>query len=129
MRYTDEAMHLLLDGAGIEQVDSAATEFGMALGPLRIMDEIGLDTSLAAGRVLLAAFPDRVAALPLLPLLVKRKQLGQKSGGGFYACIPRRNAVRSRSAPIRRHWRSSNITPSETIRRRPRRFCIGCFCR
>ena len=33
LRYTDEAMHLLMDGAGIEQVDRAATEFGMALGP------------------------------------------------------------------------------------------------
>jgi 3-hydroxyacyl-CoA dehydrogenase len=88
LRYTDEAMHLLMDGAGIEQIDRAAEEFGMALGPLRIMDEIGLDTSLAAGRVLLRAFPDRVAALPLLPLLVKRKQLGQKSGGGFYVHSP-----------------------------------------
>ena len=88
LRYTDEAMHLLLDGAGIEQIDRAATEFGMALGPLRILDEIGLDTSLAAGRVLLNAFPNRVAPLPLLPLLVKRKQLGQKSGGGFYRYAP-----------------------------------------
>jgi 3-hydroxyacyl-CoA dehydrogenase/enoyl-CoA hydratase/3-hydroxybutyryl-CoA epimerase/3-hydroxyacyl-CoA dehydrogenase/enoyl-CoA hydratase/3-hydroxybutyryl-CoA epimerase/enoyl-CoA isomerase len=88
LRYTDEALHLLMDGASIEQVDRAATEFGMALGPLRIMDEIGLDTSLAAGKVLLNAFPDRVARLPLLPLLVKRKQLGQKSGGGFYKYSP-----------------------------------------
>jgi 3-hydroxyacyl-CoA dehydrogenase len=84
LRYTDEAVHLLLDGAGVEQVDRAATAFGMAMGPFRILDEIGLDTSLSAGRVLLAAFPDRVARLPILPLLVKRKQLGQKSGGGFY---------------------------------------------
>jgi 3-hydroxyacyl-CoA dehydrogenase len=88
LRYTDEAMHLLLDGAEIEQIDRAATEFGMALGPLRILDEIGLDTSLAAGRVMLEAFPDRVARLPLLPLLVKRKQLGRKSGGGFYRYAP-----------------------------------------
>ncbi|MCC6127147.1 MAG: hypothetical protein IT426_19470 [Pirellulales bacterium] len=88
LRYTDEAMLLLLDGAGIEQVDRAATNFGMALGPLRILDEIGLDTSLAAGRVMLEAFPDRIARLPLLPLLVKRKQLGLKSGGGFYRYPP-----------------------------------------
>jgi 3-hydroxyacyl-CoA dehydrogenase len=84
LRYTDEAVQLLMDGAGIEQIDRVTTSFGMAMGPFRILDEIGLDTSLAAGKVLLAAFPDRVAPLPILPLLVKRKQLGQKSGGGFY---------------------------------------------
>jgi 3-hydroxyacyl-CoA dehydrogenase len=84
LRYTNEAMHLLLDGAGIYEIDHAATGFGMAMGPLRILDEIGLDTSLSAGRVLLDAFPERIATLPILPLLVKRKHLGQKSGSGFY---------------------------------------------
>jgi 3-hydroxyacyl-CoA dehydrogenase len=84
LRYTDEAVHLLMDGAGVEQVDRAATAFGMAMGPFRILDEIGLNTSLSAGRVLLNAFPDRIVPLPILPLLVKREQLGQKSGGGFY---------------------------------------------
>jgi 3-hydroxyacyl-CoA dehydrogenase len=88
-RYTDEAMHLLMDGAGVEQIDRAATAFGMAMGPFRILDEIGLDTSLSAGRVLRDAFPDRIATLPILPLLVKRKQFGQKSGGGFYRYSPK----------------------------------------
>jgi 3-hydroxyacyl-CoA dehydrogenase len=87
-RYTDEALHLLMDGVSIEAIDDAATRFGMAFGPLHIMDEIGLDTSLAAGLVLLNAFPERVEKLPILPLLVKQKQLGQKSGGGFYRYEP-----------------------------------------
>jgi 3-hydroxyacyl-CoA dehydrogenase len=84
LRYTDEAVHLLMDGASPAQIDRAATDFGMAMGPFRILDEIGLDTSLSAGRVLLSAFPDRITPLPILPLLVKRRQLGQKSGAGFY---------------------------------------------
>jgi 3-hydroxyacyl-CoA dehydrogenase len=88
LRYTDEAVHLLLDGADIEQIDRVTTSFGMAMGPFRILDEIGLDTSLAAGKVLFAAFPDRIMPLPILPLLVKRKQLGQKSGAGFYCWSP-----------------------------------------
>jgi 3-hydroxyacyl-CoA dehydrogenase/enoyl-CoA hydratase/3-hydroxybutyryl-CoA epimerase/3-hydroxyacyl-CoA dehydrogenase/enoyl-CoA hydratase/3-hydroxybutyryl-CoA epimerase/enoyl-CoA isomerase len=87
-RYTDEALHLLMDGAAIEQIDRAAVAFGMAMGPFRILDEIGLDTSLAAGRVLRNAFPDRIAALPILPLLVKRKHLGKKTGAGFYLYPP-----------------------------------------
>jgi 3-hydroxyacyl-CoA dehydrogenase len=87
-RYTDEALHLLMDGATVEQIDRTAVAFGMAMGPFRILDEIGLDTSLAAGRVLRNAFPDRIAALPILPLLVKRKHLGQKTGAGFYLHAP-----------------------------------------
>jgi 3-hydroxyacyl-CoA dehydrogenase len=119
MRYTQEAMHLVMDGAGIEEVDRAAERFGMALGPFRIMDEIGLDTSLAAGKVLQTAFPDRVATLPLLPLLVKRKQLGQKTGGGFYDHSSEPAALNPVALQIAEHYARRDNRPSEeSIQRR-----------
>ena len=83
-RYLNEATSLLLDGAAIEQVDAAATGFGMAFGPLRMMDEIGLDTALHGGRLLRQTMSDRITADPLLVLLFKRGQLGRKVGQGFY---------------------------------------------
>jgi 3-hydroxyacyl-CoA dehydrogenase/enoyl-CoA hydratase/3-hydroxybutyryl-CoA epimerase/3-hydroxyacyl-CoA dehydrogenase/enoyl-CoA hydratase/3-hydroxybutyryl-CoA epimerase/enoyl-CoA isomerase len=83
--YLIEAMDLLLDGATIEQVERAATEFGMAIGPLRILDEIGIDTVVHAGRVMWQAFPDRTVASPLLITMYKKKRLGRKSGAGFFA--------------------------------------------
>ena len=82
--YLSEALELLLDGAKIDDVERAATGFGMAIGPLRICDEIGLDTVLLAGRVLWEAFPDRVVASPLLVTMVKSGRLGRKSGAGFF---------------------------------------------
>jgi len=82
--YLTESLELLLEGATVEQIESAATEFGMAKGPLRLMDEIGLDTTLQAGRVLWEAFPDRVVASPLLISMVKSGRLGRKSGVGFF---------------------------------------------
>ena len=83
--YLNEALEMLLEGATVDQIDAAATDFGMAMGPLRILDEIGLDTALLAGRVLWEAFPDRIVASPLLITMLKQGRLGRKSGSGFYA--------------------------------------------
>ncbi|GAB6166606.1 hypothetical protein JCM19992_26060 [Thermostilla marina] len=84
MPYLNEALRLLQQGISPETIDAAAVDFGMAMGPLRIMDEIGLDTTLAAGRVIWEAFPDRVHISPILITLIKRKRLGRKTGVGFY---------------------------------------------
>ena len=56
----------------------------MALGPLRLADEIGLDTLLLGGRVLWRAFPDRIVPSPLLIALYKANRLGRKTGAGFF---------------------------------------------
>jgi 3-hydroxyacyl-CoA dehydrogenase/enoyl-CoA hydratase/3-hydroxybutyryl-CoA epimerase/3-hydroxyacyl-CoA dehydrogenase/enoyl-CoA hydratase/3-hydroxybutyryl-CoA epimerase/enoyl-CoA isomerase len=82
--YLGEGLQLLREGVPGEAIERAATEFGMAMGPLRLMDEIGLDTTLQAGWVLAAAFPDRIVPSPVLVSLVKAGRLGQKSGAGFY---------------------------------------------
>ncbi|MCR4415642.1 MAG: 3-hydroxyacyl-CoA dehydrogenase NAD-binding domain-containing protein, partial [Thermoguttaceae bacterium] len=88
MPYLTEALELLLDGATLEQVERAATQFGMALGPLRLLDEIGLDTALLAGRVLYEAFPERAAPSPLLVAMYKAKRWGRKTGAGFFSYPP-----------------------------------------
>jgi 3-hydroxyacyl-CoA dehydrogenase len=83
--YLNEALELLLEGATIEQIERAATAFGMAMGPLRLIDEIGLDTALLAGRVLWEAFPERIVASPLMITMYKAKRMGRKTGRGFFA--------------------------------------------
>ena len=55
------------------------------MGPLALMDLIGLDTMLSVGEVLFAEFRDaRYAPPPLLRRMVAAGRLGRKSGGGFY---------------------------------------------
>ena len=85
MPYLGEALELLLEGASMESIERAALDFGMALGPLRLTDEIGLDTLLLGGRVLWKAFPLRIAPSPLLVAMYKAKRLGRKVGRGFFA--------------------------------------------
>ena len=82
--YLNGALDLLLEGAGIEEVDQAMSQFGMAMGPLRMIDEVGIDTSMQGGRVLRDAFPQRVLPSPLLVSMVKAGRFGRKSGAGFY---------------------------------------------
>ncbi len=82
--YAGEAMELLLDGAEIGAVERAAEAFGMPKGPLRLLDEIGLDTALQGGWVLAAAFPERIVSSPLLVGMIKAGNLGVKSGAGFF---------------------------------------------
>jgi 3-hydroxyacyl-CoA dehydrogenase len=82
--YVAEAMELLLEGASIEAVEQAANAFGWEKGPLKLLDEIGLDTALQGGWILAEAFPDRVIASPLLVAMIKAGRLGQKSGAGFF---------------------------------------------
>lgn len=82
--YMDEAVQLLVEGADPRAIDKAVTAFGMPMGPITLYDVVGLDTSLYAGAVMHAAFPDRSLASDLLQELVSLKRLGQKTGAGFY---------------------------------------------
>lgn len=83
--YLSAALELLADGISAAAIEQSAQEFGMPFGPLRMIDEMGADTTLHAGWVLANAFPDRIVPSPLLVTMIKAGRLGQKSGCGFYA--------------------------------------------
>ncbi|MDR2172345.1 MAG: 3-hydroxyacyl-CoA dehydrogenase family protein [Planctomycetaceae bacterium] len=81
--YLFSALSLFEAGVLMERIERVAVEFGMKMGPFRIMDEIGLDVVLHAGWVLMQAFPERVLNSDILLNLVERRQLGRKTGRGF----------------------------------------------
>jgi 3-hydroxyacyl-CoA dehydrogenase/enoyl-CoA hydratase/3-hydroxybutyryl-CoA epimerase/3-hydroxyacyl-CoA dehydrogenase/enoyl-CoA hydratase/3-hydroxybutyryl-CoA epimerase/enoyl-CoA isomerase len=83
--YLSEALEMLREGSPVDAIERAAVDFGMAIGPVRLMDEIGLDTILQAAWVLAAAFPERVVSSPLLVSMVKAGRLGRKTGAGFFS--------------------------------------------
>ena len=125
--YLGEAMELLLEGAAIEQIERAATGFGMALGPLRLADEIGLDTLWLGGRVLWQAFPDRIAPLPLLIAMYKAQRLGRKVGRGFF--VYRQGIGTDEPGCAIRKWRRSSPSgPRRGGRSPPVRSPIACSC-
>lgn len=80
--YMAEAMHLAQDDVALADIDRAAEDFGMPMGPVELVDSVGIDVALNVSRVLGEAFgrpvPDK------LEEMVDAKQLGRKSGQGFY---------------------------------------------
>jgi 3-hydroxyacyl-CoA dehydrogenase/enoyl-CoA hydratase/3-hydroxybutyryl-CoA epimerase len=80
--YMAEAMHLAESGVPFGAIDKAAEDFGMPMGPVELVDSVGIDVALHVSKVLGAAFnkpiPTRLADM------VENKQLGRKSGQGFY---------------------------------------------
>lgn len=82
--YLNEAGHFLVEYGNISAIDRAFVEFGMPMGPLRLLDEVGLDVAQKAGKVLAAAFGERVVPSPALDELVAEGRLGKKAGRGFY---------------------------------------------
>jgi 3-hydroxyacyl-CoA dehydrogenase/enoyl-CoA hydratase/3-hydroxybutyryl-CoA epimerase len=81
--YLSEAVRLIKEGCRIEDVDRIMTDFGMPVGPLALLDDVGLDVAVKAGETLQAAFPDRMKASGD-EALVAAGRLGRKSGKGFY---------------------------------------------
>jgi len=78
--YLMEAVRLYQQGEPREKIDQAALEFGMPMGPLELMDMVGLDIANHVGEELdLAPSGDNVLAA-----LVKQGKLGKKTGEGFY---------------------------------------------
>ena len=80
--YMAEAMYLHKEGVALADIDRAAEDFGMPMGPVELVDTVGLDVALGVSRVLGAAF-DR--PLPEgLEAMVEAGTLGRKTGKGFY---------------------------------------------
>ena len=82
--YMNEAGWLLADGASVDSIDQTLTRFGMPMGPLRLLDEVGFDVARHAARTMHDAFGDRLRPAPPLVALEKTKLLGKKGGRGFY---------------------------------------------
>lgn len=82
--YLDGAARLLLRGISGVQIDRVALDFGLPMGPFRLMDEVGLDIGVEVADTLHAAFGDRALPSPLLRTIVDKGWLGSKAGVGFY---------------------------------------------
>lgn len=82
--YLNEAGRLLDEGTPVETVDAALREFGMPMGPCRLLDEIGFDVARHAAREMAAALGDRLSPPDVLDRMIDDGRLGRKNGRGFY---------------------------------------------
>eukprot|EP00730_Choanoeca_flexa_P010529 TRINITY_DN1845_c0_g1_i1.p1 TRINITY_DN1845_c0_g1~~TRINITY_DN1845_c0_g1_i1.p1 ORF type:complete len:762 (+),score=235.29 TRINITY_DN1845_c0_g1_i1:30-2315(+) len=84
--FMDEGMALLLDGAKISQVDKALTTWGFPVGPMTLIDEVGLDVANNVAKFLATDLGNRVGTADpeLLDRVIAKGWLGRKSGTGMH---------------------------------------------
>jgi 3-hydroxyacyl-CoA dehydrogenase/enoyl-CoA hydratase/3-hydroxybutyryl-CoA epimerase len=68
----------------MEVLDRVMTRFGFPVGPVTLLDEVGLDVGAKAAGVMHAAFGDRLKPSPLIGRMLEDRRMGRKNGRGFY---------------------------------------------
>jgi 3-hydroxyacyl-CoA dehydrogenase/enoyl-CoA hydratase/3-hydroxybutyryl-CoA epimerase len=82
--YINEAGRLLDIGVSIDSIDKALVDFGFPVGPITLLDEVGMDIAAKSGPIMAEAFGTRMEPSHSLERVVAAGRLGRKSRKGFY---------------------------------------------
>lgn len=82
--FLGEAVAILEEGAAVETIDSSLMDFGFPIGPISLIDEVGIDVGGHVLETISAAFPGRIATVDGGDLMADSERLGKKTGKGFY---------------------------------------------
>ncbi|MEE2885859.1 MAG: 3-hydroxyacyl-CoA dehydrogenase NAD-binding domain-containing protein [Planctomycetota bacterium] len=81
--YMNEAAVLMLEGCDPKTIDKVMLDFGLPMGPARLLDEVGFDVAGKVSEVMSTAFADRMKPCELFQAMVDAGHLGTKTGGGI----------------------------------------------
>jgi 3-hydroxyacyl-CoA dehydrogenase/enoyl-CoA hydratase/3-hydroxybutyryl-CoA epimerase len=107
--YLLEAAELFENGVSGQEIDDALLQWGMPMGPLRLIDEIGVDITVDIANTLEKAYGQRDRAPKILREMLSAKMLGRKSGAGFYKYEGKSQTPNSEVEK----WRNSPGIPSK----------------
>jgi 3-hydroxyacyl-CoA dehydrogenase / enoyl-CoA hydratase / 3-hydroxybutyryl-CoA epimerase len=82
--YMNEAAWLLAEGAAIEDLDEALMDWGFPVGPIVLLDEVGIDVGQKVAGIMEKAFGERIKAPSTMDALIQDDRKGRKNGRGFY---------------------------------------------
>ncbi|MFV9687059.1 fatty acid oxidation complex subunit alpha FadJ [Pantoea sp. KXB45] len=82
--YINEAMRCLLEGEPIDHIDRALVKAGFPVGPLQLLDEVGIDVGSKISPILEQAYGERFAAPAAFDAVLKDGRKGRKNRKGFY---------------------------------------------
>lgn len=82
--YLNEAVFLMQEGHSVQDIDGAAMSFGMPMGPIRLLDEVGLDVAAHVSKVMVAGYGERMDVPAFAEKLISVDRKGRKNGRGFY---------------------------------------------
>lgn len=82
--YITEMTYLLEEGVGIHEIDRACIDFGLPMGPCRLLDEVGIDVGFKVSDIFYKTFGDRFRKSTLADKILSLNILGRKGGKGIY---------------------------------------------
>ncbi|RYE87716.1 MAG: hypothetical protein EOO75_14105, partial [Myxococcales bacterium] len=82
--YMNEAAYLLAEGVPVEEIDRALVSWGWPVGPMALIDEVGIDVAAHVGPIMQAAFGDRMEPPATVRKLVDDGRKGRKNERGLY---------------------------------------------
>ena len=82
--YMNEAGLLVDEGADILALDKALVDFGFPVGPIKLLDEVGIDVGSKIGPILADAFGERMKPAESFRVVVEAGRTGRKGKSGFY---------------------------------------------
>ncbi|MEL4484058.1 fatty acid oxidation complex subunit alpha FadJ [Shewanella algae] len=87
--YMNEAAQLLLEGNSVESLDKALVKFGFPVGPITLLDEVGIDVGAKISPILEKELGERFAAPSAFDKLLADDRKGRKNAKGFYLYGPK----------------------------------------
>lgn len=82
--YIMEGIHMITEGVSIEDVDKALVDFGFPVGPIVLLDEVGIDVGDHIVDTLHQSFGERAAPIPAMSRVIVDERKGRKNKRGFY---------------------------------------------
>ncbi len=82
--FVNEALYILGQGARIDEIDRVVKDWGWPVGPLALLDEVGLDIAHHAGKVMRDYAGERARPSPIFERMIEDGRTGRKGKRGFY---------------------------------------------
>lgn len=82
--YLNEAAFILEEVPDIKRIDRVIKNFGMPMGPFTLADTVGIDIGFKVASILKEAYGERMPISPIIEKIYNKKELGIKTGSGFY---------------------------------------------
>ncbi|WP_058912722.1 fatty acid oxidation complex subunit alpha FadJ [Entomohabitans teleogrylli] len=82
--YVNEALRCLVEGEPIEHIDDALLDFGFPVGPIQLLDEVGIDVGTKIIPILEQAYGPRFTAPTAVAAILNDDRKGRKNNRGFY---------------------------------------------
>ncbi len=116
--YMNEAGILVREGVPIDLIDRTMTEYGFPVGPVTLLDEVGLDVGAKVAKVMHGAYGDRLEPSDALERMLADGRQGRKNGRGFYEYRDGKKAGPDASVYSLLGVTPQENTPAATVERR-----------